>query len=1204
MAQNMVTRLTLRSVAVAAASVVSMVPALAIPVSWVGPANGLWDVAGNWSPGLPGAADDALLGAFNTTFQTGTATVRSFTGTGTFTMSGGTLSFSNLSSIGGWLMSGGQLGGAGNLTVTGTAVIGAGGLSGGGTSTLQGATTLSNSELRLDGGRVLRNEGTLTQAGGDININAQRIGVAQAGNGSVLNAAGASWTSSLASGTNYILAGNQGAGDTGAGATFTNAGTFSKQGAGVTEVRTSLVNNGTLEVAAGTLRLASGGALTHNGNLTVAAGAVLNFDSGASVSHVFNTASTTLAGTLSITGDNLLNFNAAHTIGGSGSFQHNYGQVTGADLTFGPQLSVRILDGGHSGAATTTLQGNTILVNGGTLKLDGGRVLRNEGTFTQVGDADLNSRRSGPVQAGNGSVLNAAGASWVSSLASGTNYILATNQGAGDTGAGATFTNAGTFSKQGAGATEVRTAFNNTGLIDAKAGAMRFTAGTQGSGTLQTSGGVVDLQAASTTGRLVHGGNAVNSLQLGANTLMITADYDNAGFGVGNTFNRRANVAVTGAGHRLIAAGDANQGLSGVGVSNGSSTTPSLLIGNVHVGATVFNYTIDNTGSSGPSLRGAIQTIVNGASLTDTRLSGSGVAAGNWGPLATSASLARDVVLTLDTAGVYAPLASQSVAIVNNFDNTRSQLLAISSASGAAAFNLAAAAAVTPNPVVLANQRVGGVALVALTMQNTAPAGSFTEGLDASFGALTGAAVTNGAAISLLAGGASNSSRLAVGVDTGVAGARSGTVALNLQSNGSASSGLGITALAPQLVNVSGQVFRLASASVVAPNPVVLSAQRVGGALEQSLTLGNIAANDGYSERLNASIAADGAATAAGAISLLGAGASSNQLRVAVDTRTAGSKTGTATVSLVSDGTGTSGLGSLGLGTQSVSVSGQVYAPAAARLNTSALNFGIVHVGDTVANRAVSVSNTAVVAGLNDLLLGTLSGAGVPFSSGGTLGAGLAAGGTDATGLQVALDTSTAGVYSNSAQVLFASHNAEMADLDLGSQGLTLAAQVNHYASAAFAKTSGQGNFNAGAVYTLDFGTLTTGDAALSAQLAVLNTAIGPADALRGAFDLGNTGTGDNFVLSGFGTFGEVAAGDSFSGLQIGFGSGLLGSFDKVVVLRSFGFNASGYDVALGDVELRLRGNVVAVPEPGTYLLMAGGLLTLWLARRRTRRAV
>ena len=62
--------------------------------------------------------------------------------------------------------------------------------------------------------------------------------------------------------------------------------------------------------------------------------------------------------------------------------------------------------------------------------------------------------------------------------------------------------------------------------------------------------------------------------------------------------------------------------------------------------------------------------------------------AGNWGPIATGDSLARDITITVGTAGVFAPVAGQAVNILNNFENTRSQLLTITSAAGAAAYQV------------------------------------------------------------------------------------------------------------------------------------------------------------------------------------------------------------------------------------------------------------------------------------------------------------------------------------------------------------------------------------------------------------------------------------------------------------------------------------------------------------------------------------
>ena len=117
------------------------------------------------------------------------------------------------------------------------------------------------------------------------------------------------------------------------------------------------------------------------------------------------------------------------------------------------------------------------------------------------------------------------------------------------------------------------------------------------------SGATYQHDANSTAGTM----RTAGTLNLGLNTLTIFADYDNANFGSGNAFNRRANVVTSGAGNRLIAGGDANQGIAGASVVNGNTATPTVMIGNVHVGGMTYTYDIANTGTTGPALRGAIQ---------------------------------------------------------------------------------------------------------------------------------------------------------------------------------------------------------------------------------------------------------------------------------------------------------------------------------------------------------------------------------------------------------------------------------------------------------------------------------------------------------------------------------------------------------------------------------------------------------------------
>jgi hypothetical protein len=499
----------------------------------------------------------------------------------------------------------------------------------------------------------------------------------------------------------------------------------------------------------------------------------------------------------------------------------------------------------------------------------------------------------------------------------------------------------------------------------------------------------------------------------------------------------------------------------------------------------------------------------------------------------------------------------------------------------------------------LANVREGELAQQVLSISNQAVDDGLSESLNASFGGTSGDTNATGS-FNLLGPNATDNSSLFVGVDTASAGAKSGTATLNLVSDGQGTSGLGQTALADQLINISGNVFRLAEASVHTPEPVVINA-RVGDAGEQLLTMTNTAVNDGFSERLNASIgSATGGATAAGAFNLLGAGATDNSnLVVGIDTSSAGAKSGTATISLASDGAGTSNIvGNVALPSQTVNVSGNVWAQAEADVQPDTVDFGIVHVGDSAASQAVAVSNTATGA-LTDVVQGGFSAVEGPFNGSGNLGAGVAAGDTDNTSLNVGLDTGSAGVFNGSATLGLVSHNADLADLALPDETVALTAQVNNFADPTFTFLSGDGTFSgSGDSFLLDFGTIQPGsDVSLSATLSLLNDVLAPADSLSGIFDLSNA---DIFVLSGFDDFSALLPGASIDDLIVSLDTTLLGVglFTGNVILDPTGFNESGFSGALDPVTLAFRAQVVPVPA-AVWLFGSGFIALFGIARRR-----
>jgi hypothetical protein len=272
-------------------------------------------------------------------------------------------------------------------------------------------------------------------------------------------------------------------------------------------------------------------------------------------------------------------------------------------------------------------------------------------------------------------------------------------------------------------------------------------------------------------------------------------------------------------------------------------------------------------------------------------------------------------------------------------------------------------------------------------------------------------------------------------------------------------------------------------------------------------------------------------------------------------------------------------------------VNGKVYAAATGQLNTQAVDFGIVRVGDVVGAKNINVENTAATVALNDTLRANLSGVGSAFSADTTVGN--IASGTSGN-LAVGLNTATAGIFSQSGTVSFLSQNPDMADISAGGDGTVLvSAQVNNLANADYDLLSAFGTLSqSGDSYILDFGNILLGSST-SALLQLDNDIFGPADFLRGTFDLTAV---DDFLLSGWDSFSGLGAGDAFVGLNVDFSSAVSGLFEDTIAFNGFGYNDSDPGGLAQSRTLQIRANVIdgnAVPTPGTVLLVLLGLLAM-----------
>ena len=510
-------------------------------------------------------------------------------------------------------------------------------------------------------------------------------------------------------------------------------------------------------------------------------------------------------------------------------------------------------------------------------------------------------------------------------------------------------------------------------------------------------------------------------------------------------------------------------------------------------------------------------------------------------------------------------------------------------------YNQAVASAHTPEPVAFGNVHVGDTPVQALAIGNSAPVGIYTEKLDASLAtAATGFTATG--SVNGIAGGAANNAALTVALKTATAGNVAGIATLTLSTDGTGVDGFAKTPLTPQTVNVSGAVYAFAAPNL-STSTLDFGAARVGdAAISRSLTLGDGSSVNAFQESLVYSV---GPVVGPGSASVSFSNASgtitsggSVMVGATLATSTAGAFTGSSSsLALTSTGVGTSGLADTALTAQALALTGKVYADAVANFSASSVNFGVVHVGDTVSQN-LALTNGAIGA-LTDVLTGGTDTLGGTYTGpvGFALGAGGLAAGASGT-VSFGLNTTLSGAVSGNAVFGFTSHDADLADLGLNGGTVTVTGTVDNFATAQVEDVGGVGSFTgSNGNYTLNLGSVAQGGTALVGDLGVLNAATGLADLLSGTF-----------AVTGASSFGNTGFTPGFSGLGAGqdernqtvsLSTATSGVLSETIVLTPTGSNAN-FSGVLTQETITVTGTIV--PAGVTYTLtsapitIAGGV--------------
>jgi hypothetical protein len=701
-----------------------------------------------------------------------------------------------------------------------------------------------------------------------------------------------------------------------------------------------------------------------------------------------------------------------------------------------------------------------------------------------------------------------------------------------------------------------------------------FSGTTLGSGSFSTAGTVTDLIAGGSNAsalQIIMGTGAGGTIA-GSATLALTSDATGID-ALGNTALANQTVTVTGAVYNY-----ATTALGGATIS----------LGQHHAGAASSTaLTVHNSAAAGAYSEG-LDAKFSGVTLTKGSFSTSGtvtdlVAGG-------SNASALSVVMGTASGGTIAGTATIALTSdakgIDTLGNTQlaSQTVAISGA----VFNYATAA-LGGTTISLGQHHAGIANSTALTVKNSAVAGAYSEGLDAKFSGVSltaGSFSASGTVTDLIAGG-TNASALQLAM-AGAGGTIAGTATLALTSDATGIDALGNTALPSQTIAVTGALFNYATAGL-ASTSLLLGQHHVGDAVTGYVTISDSAVAGAYSEGLDAKFSGTkltaGSYSTSGTITTLAAGGTSSLgLAVSLATGAAGTIAGSSTLSLTSDGTGIDTLGTTALASKTIAVSGKLFAYAAPSITSTAVNFGIVHVGDTL-SQVITITDTTSNAAYTEALDAAFTGTTGNVTDHGSislLGAGL----TNKTSLAVGIATNAAGGYAGTAILGLTSDGTGIDTLGttgLLAQTIAVSATVDNYATASVAQTGGVGTLSQTGAnsYTLNLGNIQQGTGSLAAGLEVLNSATGLADLLGGSFVISNASGA--FTNTGMSAFSGLAAGQADTLPAITLSGTTAGNFSETITLSSAGSNASGYNGTLANQTITITGNVLH-----TYTLTSG----------------